>query len=157
MLLVHAGEHTCEEIAEILGRARSTIQTWIRGFEKEGVRSLSHQQGQGRGEPTELRDEQIQRELRKGLPRGRWMTAVQVYKMACLIATDFSVRSRAYTQANQMIDVHLPAADERVLILPRYTHPEKDFQPLLHQVGLELSTQPPPQIEELKNKRGGDL
>ena len=78
MLLAHGGQHSYEEIAEIVGRARSTIQTWIKEFEKEGLRSLSHQQGQGGGKPTELRDEQIQKELRKGLHSGRWMTAVQV-------------------------------------------------------------------------------
>ena len=34
MLFVHAGEHTYEEIAEILGRARSTIQAGIKEFEQ---------------------------------------------------------------------------------------------------------------------------
>lgn len=31
-------------------------------------------------------------------------------------------------KAMQMIDVHVPTTDERVLIPPRYTQPEKDLQ-----------------------------
>jgi transposase len=57
----------------------------------------------------------------------------------------------------QMIDVHLPTTDGRVLILPRYTQPEKDQQLLLHQLKLTLPEQPPPRIEELKKKCGADL
>ena len=56
-----------------------------------------------------------------------------------------------------MIDVHLPTSDGRVLILPRYTQPEKDVQLLLHQLNLELPDQPPPRIEELKKQCGADL
>jgi len=41
-------------------------------------------------------------------------------------------------KAVQMIDVHLPTTDGRVLILPRYTQPEKDLQLLLHQLSLVL-------------------
>jgi transposase len=57
----------------------------------------------------------------------------------------------------QMIDVHLPTTDGRVLILPRYTQPEKDLQLLLHQLNLTLPDQPPPRIEDLKRKCGADL
>ena len=60
-------------------------------------------------------------------------------------------------KAVQMIDVHLPTTDGRVLILPRYTQPEKDLQLLLHQLGLTLPEQPPPRIEELRKKCGADL
>jgi len=57
----------------------------------------------------------------------------------------------------QMIDVHLPTTDGRNLILPRYTQPEKDVELLLHQLNLTLPEQPPPRIEELKNRCGADL
>jgi transposase len=57
----------------------------------------------------------------------------------------------------QMIDVHLPTTDGRVLILPRYTQPEKDLQLLLHQLNLTLPDQPAPRIEELKKQCGADL
>jgi len=60
-------------------------------------------------------------------------------------------------KAMQMIDVHLPTSDDRVLILPRYTQPEKDLQLLLHQLSLTLPEQPPPRIEVLKKKCGEDL
>jgi transposase len=60
-------------------------------------------------------------------------------------------------KAMQMIDVHLPTTDGRVLIMPRYTQPEKDQQLLLHQLNLTLPNQPPPRLEELKKKCGADL
>src|SRR6266545_2016760 len=46
----------------------------------------------------------------------------------------------------QMIDVHLPTSDDRVVILSRYTQPEKDLQLLLNQMKLQLPEQPPPKI-----------
>jgi len=48
--------------------------------------------------------------------------------------------------AVQMVDVHLPTSDGRRVILPRYTHPEKELQVLLDQLKLELPEQPPPRI-----------
>ena len=60
-------------------------------------------------------------------------------------------------KAMQMIDVHLPTTDGRNLILPRYTHPERDVELLLHQLNLVLPDQPPPRIEELKKKCSADL
>ena len=59
-------------------------------------------------------------------------------------------------KAMQMIDVHLPTTDNRNLILPRYTQPEKDLQLLLQQLNLTLPDQPPPRIEELQKKCGAD-
>jgi transposase len=80
VLLAYGGRHTYEEIAEIVGRSRSTIQRWIKDFTKDALGSLSHQQGQGGGKPTELRDKKIQQELRKGLRSGRWMTAREIQR-----------------------------------------------------------------------------
>ena len=48
--------------------------------------------------------------------------------------------------AVKMIDVHLPTTDGRHVILPRYTHPEKELQVLLDQMKLTLPDQPPPRI-----------
>ena len=48
--------------------------------------------------------------------------------------------------AIQMIDVWVPTADGRWLILPRYTQPERDLQMLLDKLKLELPPQPPPRI-----------
>ena len=49
----------------------------------------------------------------------------------------------------QMVDVHLPTTDGRILILPRYTEPEKDQKLLLQQLQLELPAQPPPRISQI--------
>lgn len=48
--------------------------------------------------------------------------------------------------AIQMVDVWMPTTDGRLLILPRYTQPEKDHQILLHQLHLQLPSQPSPRI-----------
>ena len=46
----------------------------------------------------------------------------------------------------QMIDVHLPTADGRELVLTRYTEPEPQLSLLLQKLRLELPAQPPPRI-----------
>ena len=46
----------------------------------------------------------------------------------------------------QMVDVHLPTADGRHLMLPRHTQPERDRQLLLDQLKLRLPEQPSPGI-----------
>jgi transposase len=46
----------------------------------------------------------------------------------------------------QMVDVLLPTTDGRLLILPRYTQPEKEHLMLLHQLHLHLPAQPAPRI-----------
>ena len=48
--------------------------------------------------------------------------------------------------AMQMIDVELPTTDDRVVVLSRYTEPEKDQLLLLRQLKLQLPAQPPPKI-----------
>ena len=50
-------------------------------------------------------------------------------------------------KAQQMIDVHFPTTDGRLLIMPRYTHPDKELQLLLNQLELIQPKQPPPRIE----------
>ncbi len=46
----------------------------------------------------------------------------------------------------QMVDVHVPTADGRVLVLSRYTQPEADHPMLLDLLRLRLPEQPPPKI-----------
>ena len=46
----------------------------------------------------------------------------------------------------QMVDVHVPTADGRHLVLPRRTEPTPDQQLLLHQLDLQLPEQPPPRL-----------
>ena len=46
----------------------------------------------------------------------------------------------------QMVDVHLPTADGRHLVLPRHTKPKEEHELLLHQLGMTLPAQPAPQL-----------
>jgi transposase len=48
--------------------------------------------------------------------------------------------------AMQMVDVHLPTTDQRLLVLPRYTQPNPDLILLLAHLKLVLPEQPPPRI-----------
>jgi hypothetical protein len=48
--------------------------------------------------------------------------------------------------AVQMIDVHLPTADGREIILTRYTEPEPELRLLIDRMKLVLPTQPRPKI-----------
>jgi hypothetical protein len=49
-----------------------------------------------------------------------------------------------------MLEVHLPLADGRELVLPRYTQPEPEHRLLLEKLGWELPAQPPPRIRSPK-------
>ena len=49
-----------------------------------------------------------------------------------------------------MLDVHLPLADGRELVLPRYTQPEPEQRLVLEKLGWELPAQPPPRIRSLQ-------
>ena len=46
----------------------------------------------------------------------------------------------------QMVDVHLPTTDGRQLVLPRHTRPNAEHALLLHQLNLQLPTQPAPRL-----------
>jgi transposase len=54
--------------------------------------------------------------------------------------------------AMQMIDVELPTTDNRLIVLSRYTEPEKDQLLLLQQLKLQLPDQPPPKIAAPNNR-----
>ena len=45
-----------------------------------------------------------------------------------------------------MIDVHIPTTDGRLIVLSRYTQPEKDLALLLARLKLNLPPQPPPRV-----------
>jgi hypothetical protein len=45
-----------------------------------------------------------------------------------------------------MLDVHLPLADGRELVMPRYTQPEPEQRLVLEKLGWKLPPQPPPRI-----------
>lgn len=46
----------------------------------------------------------------------------------------------------QMLDVHIPTQDNRMLHLQRYTEPEQEHKILLEKLNLRLPAQPPPKI-----------
>ena len=48
--------------------------------------------------------------------------------------------------AMQMVDVHVPTTDGRMIVLSRYTEPEADHALLLQQLKISLPPQPPPRI-----------
>jgi len=48
--------------------------------------------------------------------------------------------------AIQMVEVHIPTTDGRVLVLPRHTEPEPQQEMILQALRLELPAQPPPRI-----------
>jgi transposase len=47
----------------------------------------------------------------------------------------------------QMVEVWIPMADGRWLVLPRHTQPEKDVQAMLDHLHLALPSQPPPRVK----------
>lgn len=67
------GEHTLEEIAQAVGRARSRIIEWMKIAREEGVEALLGRH-QGRGSKPRVTDKAF-KGLRHGLSRGRWKRA----------------------------------------------------------------------------------
>jgi hypothetical protein len=64
--------------------------------------------------------------------------------------------------AIQMVEVHVPTSDGRVLVMPRHTEPEPQQQLILDQLNLSLPPQPPPRIRaagkpELANATPGEI
>jgi hypothetical protein len=47
-----------------------------------------------------------------------------------------------------MPDVHMPLADGRELVMPRYTQPEAEQRLILEKLGWQLPPQPPPRIRQ---------
>ena len=52
--------------------------------------------------------------------------------------------------AIQMVEVHVPTSDGRVLVMPRHTEPEPQQKMILEKLKLELPPQPPPRIRASK-------
>ena len=48
----------------------------------------------------------------------------------------------------QMVEVHIPTTDGRVLVMPRHTEPEPEQKMILEHLELELPPQPPPRIRQ---------
>ena len=67
------GQHTLEQIAQAVGRARSRITAWMRIVREHGLDELLGRH-QGRGREAQVKDKALAG-LRKGLRRGRWKSA----------------------------------------------------------------------------------
>jgi transposase len=77
VLWASSGQHTLEELAELVGRARSTVQIWLDKFEQGGLPSLL-QRDAPPGLTSPIGAPEVQAELKDGLKKGRWRTAGQV-------------------------------------------------------------------------------
>jgi transposase len=75
--LASTGRHTHEEIAQLLGRARSTIQLWLDHYEAGGLTRLLERKP-APGKASELQRPEVQAQLQAGLKTGRWRTAAQI-------------------------------------------------------------------------------
>jgi len=87
---------------------------------------------------------------------------IEAHILVCFLAYCLSVTLRKRLQAHApgltpravletlsgilMLDVHVPLADERELVMPRYTQPEPEHRLVLDKLGWELPPQPPPRI-----------
>ena len=75
--LAESGHHTYAEIARIVGRSTTTLQTWFAKLEAGGVDGLLERSG-GPGRTSEIGTPKIQKALQKGLREGRWMSEPQL-------------------------------------------------------------------------------
>ncbi|MEX2381242.1 MAG: IS1634 family transposase [Opitutales bacterium] len=74
-----------------------------------------------------------------------WITLKHRLKALAPGLTPAEVLSKM--SAMQMLDVRIPTADGRTIVLNRYTEPNDDQTLLLNQLKLKLPPQPPPKIE----------
>jgi transposase len=94
---------------------------------------------------------------------------IEAHILVCFLAYCLSVTLRKRLEAHApgltsrtvletlsgilMLDVHLPLADGRQLVLPRYTQPEPEHRLVLEKLGWELPPQPPPRIRSTQVPR----
>ena len=77
--LTHAtsGRFTLDELADLAGRSRSTIQNWLSKFTSGGVKGLTERDTPP-GRESPMSQPRIQRELTDALRSGRLKTAAEV-------------------------------------------------------------------------------
>ena len=87
---------------------------------------------------------------------------IEAHILVCFLAYCLSVTLRKRLEAHApgltpravletlsgilMLDVHVPLADGRQLVMPRYTQPEAEHRLVLEKLGWDLPPQPPPRI-----------
>ena len=77
VLWATSGQHSLEALAQLAGRARSTIQIWIDDFSAGGLHQLLERETPP-GSASPVAEPKIQEQLQAGLRAGRWRTAGQV-------------------------------------------------------------------------------
>jgi transposase len=77
VLWATSGQHSLAALAQLAGRARSTIQIWLDAFTAGGLPQLLERQAPP-GKPSPVADAKVQAQLQAGLQAGRWRTAGQV-------------------------------------------------------------------------------
>jgi len=111
------GEQSLEQIAAVVGRARSTIQEWFARYRKGGAELLL---GDGRAEnrgAEGLLNEQIREQFEAGLGKGLWRTAPQIQQ--------WLRKEHGVTAALPTIYKWLGKAGARLRV-PRPSHIKKD-------------------------------
>ena len=76
-LLGATGQLTMEELADKVGRRRSTLQAWLRKFRADGLAGLLERDA-APGVSSPLGAARVQRQLQAGLKAGRWTSAAHV-------------------------------------------------------------------------------
>jgi transposase len=77
VLWATSGQHSLQALAELAGRARSTIQIWLDDFTAGGLTKLLEREAPP-GKPSPVAELKVQAQLQAGLKAGRWRTAGQV-------------------------------------------------------------------------------
>ena len=76
-LLGATGQFTMEELADKVGRRRSTLQTWLKKFQTGGLAGLLERDA-APGVTSPIGAARVQRQLQAGLQAGRWTSAAHV-------------------------------------------------------------------------------
>jgi transposase len=71
------GQHTMEELAKLVGRRRSTLQTWLTKFRAGGLAGLL-ERDTAPGVDSPVAAPKVQQQLQAGIKSGRWATATEV-------------------------------------------------------------------------------
>ena len=111
------GEQSLEQIAAVVGRARSTIQEWFARYRKGGAELLL---GDGRAEnrgAESLLSDPVREQFEAGLDRGLWHTAPQIQQ--------WLRKEHGITAALPTIYKWLGKAGARLRV-PRPSHIKKD-------------------------------
>jgi transposase len=72
-----SGQHTLADLAQLAGRARSTIQVWLDDFVAGGAEKLLERDAPP-GMTSPIGQPQVLKQFEEGLKAGRWRTAAQV-------------------------------------------------------------------------------